>query len=326
MEEKNLLIIHHGALGDVVAIFPAIIRLKNVFRQIGLLSQFKLGKLAQALYIVETFFPLESACFSSLFTDSVDPVAKNMVCSYQKIALFSNSVQLEVAINTMREKPVHRIHPQPEIKKKIHIADHVLSQLVKCGLLEEKDIASNSVTAATQHPDRRNPQYDPLKIVLHPGSGSKKKCWPMDNFTTIASTLQSKGKRTEFIFGPAEHFMADACLNRKDNKSKIHTLDNLTELVSILKTAGGFLGNDSGVSHLAAFLGLPTVVVFGPSDPEIWRPIGRSVRILTPDLDCSPCLGTAQNGCNDLKCFNMITPKMALDVLLQSIVSDPVTN
>ena len=326
MEEKNLLIIHHGALGDVVAIFPTIIRLKNIFHPIDLLCQVKLGQLAQTLNVVETFFPLESALFASLFTDAVHSVVKNTLCSYQKILLFSNSVQLKDTIGTITKKPVHRIHPQPEIKERIHISDHILSQLVNCGLLKGIDTASGSMSAFTQHPDRRDPRYDPLKIVLHPGSGSKKKCWPMLNFTTVASSLHSKGKRTAFIFGPAEHGMADVLLHRKENQSIIHMIDNLTELISILKTAGGFLGNDSGVSHLAAFLGLPTVVVFGPSDPKVWRPVGRSVRILKPDLDCSPCFDTAKNGCSDLKCFHVTTPKMALDALLQCIASDPVTN
>ena len=186
MEEKNLLIVHHGALGDVVAIFPAIISLKKIFHPIDLLCQFKLGKLAQALNVVETYYPLESASFASLFTDSVDPVVKNILCSYQKIALFSNSFQLKDAINTITGKPVHHIDPRPEIKKKIHIADHVLSQFVNCGLLEKIDTESNSIPGSTEHPDRRDPQYDPLKIVLHPGSGSKKKCWPIVNITTIA--------------------------------------------------------------------------------------------------------------------------------------------
>jgi ADP-heptose:LPS heptosyltransferase len=52
------------------------------------------------------------------------------------------------------------------------------------------------------------------------------------------------------------------------------------ELAALLASAGGVLGNDSGPSHLAALLGTPVVVLFGPSDARVWRPVGAGVRVL----------------------------------------------
>jgi ADP-heptose:LPS heptosyltransferase len=86
----------------------------------------------------------------------------------------------------------------------------------------------------------------------------------------------------------------------------------LTELAGRLKAGGGFIGNDSGVSHLAAFIGLPTVAVFGPSDPEIWKPMGRAVKVVRSDLECSPCFETKTVGCEEIECFNRITPETVL--------------
>jgi len=326
MEEKNLLIVHHGALGDLVATFPIITRLEKIYRPIDILCQIKLGKLAQILHVVDTYFPLESASFASLFTDAVDPMVKSILCSYQDVLLFSNSVQLEDIISKTTGKPVHRIQPRPGINSNIHITHHILSQLIQYTCLGSVDTTSHSILLSNEHPDRRNPQYNPFKIILHPGSGSSKKCWPVSNFIKLVSSLMSKGKRTEFILGPAEHSLAAALEKQDEHKSNIHVMDSLTQLVATLKTAGGFVGNDSGVSHLAAFLGLPTVVVFGPSDPVIWRPIGRSVRIVRPDLDCNPCFETNNNRCKELECFDRTTPEMVLDTLLQSISSDHVGN
>ncbi|UCD89766.1 MAG: glycosyltransferase family 9 protein [Desulfobacterales bacterium] len=321
MEEKRLLIVHHGALGDVVLTFPIIIRLKKIYHHIDLLCQIKLGKLAQALHVVDTYFPLESAAFASLFTDAVDPMVTSILCSYQDVAIFSISTQLEHIISKTTGKPVHRIHPRPGIKKTRHVTHHLLSQLIQYPCFGPDDTTPHSMLLADQHPDRRNPQYDPLKIILHPGSGSPTKCWPLSNFIKTASVLRSKGKRVVFILGPAEHFMANELLQQDGNKDSIHLTDSLIELASILKTAGGFVGNDSGVSHLAAFLGLPSVVVFGPSDFVVWRPIGRSVSILKPDLDCNPCFAT-DNRCNDWKCFDRTIPEMVFDVLMESISRD----
>ena len=323
MEEKKLLIVHHGALGDVVVTFPIIFRLKKIYRQIDLLCQIKLGKLAKTLHVVDTYFPLESASFASLFTDAVDPVVKNILSSYQDVAIFSNSVQLKDVISKITGRPVHRIQPRSGIKEKIHVAHHILSQLIQYTCLGSVDTTPHSILLSNEHPDRRSPQYDPLKIILHPGSGSFKKFWPVSSFIKTASFLRSKGKQTVFILGPAEHSMADVLLQKDGHRSNIHMTDSLTQLTSILRTAGGFVGNDSGVSHLAAFLGLPTAVVFGPSDPAIWRPIGRSVNILRPDLDCDPCFET-NNRCKELECFDRTTPEMVLDALMKSMSSNHV--
>jgi ADP-heptose:LPS heptosyltransferase len=63
----------------------------------------------------------------------------------------------------------------------------------------------------------------------------------------------------------------------------------LLEVAQRLQQCRCYLGNDSGVTHLAALLGVPTVALFGPSDPAIWRPVGRTVSLLyEPDLATLP--------------------------------------
>ena len=320
MEQEKLLIVHHGALGDIVATFPIIIGLKKNYDQIDILCQIKLGELAQSLHVVDNYFPLESAMFASLFADTVDPMIKNILCSYEDVLLFSNSVQLEGVLSNTTKKSVYRISPRPKNKSGTHITDHILSQLSphqRFGMMDTT--TSNSMPSFLAHSDRRSPQYDPLEIVLHPGSGSLKKCWPISNFITLAATLRSKGRRTVFVLGPAEHALTEALEKQDEHKSNIYKMDSLIQLASMLQTAGGFVGNDSGVSHLAAFLGLPTVVVFGPSDPAIWRPTGRSVRIVKPDIDCHPCFATNNNRCKTMECFDQTTAEMVFDVLMQRI-------
>jgi hypothetical protein len=63
-------------------------------------------------------------------------------------------------------------------------------------------------------------------------------------------------------------------------------IDNLEELAAMLCGARAFVGADSGPAHLAAQLGVPTLALFGPTDPAIWAPIGPRVRVLSPATPC----------------------------------------
>jgi len=85
----------------------------------------------------------------------------------------------------------------------------------------------------------------------------------------------------------------------------------------ILKQSGGFIGNDSGISHLAGFLGIPAVVIFGPSNPKRWKPFGRSFEVLRPETDCTPCFETGKMDCKEMKCLEETTPDMVISALFK---------
>ena len=97
-----------------------------------------------------------------------------------------------------------------------------------------------------------------------------------------------------------------------NQRGTVHVIEDLGDLVSLLETSGGFIGNDSGVSHLAAFMGLPTVAIFGPSDPDRWKPVGPSVDIVRPTLECNPCFETGNDDCDKMDCFDGISPETVL--------------
>jgi ADP-heptose:LPS heptosyltransferase len=312
MTKNHILVIHHGALGDVVSTFPALLRLKKSYGSIAIICQSSIGQLAEELDIVDKWFPLEAAAFATLYSSHIDPIVKNILLSYRKIILFSRSRPLEKTLLSISENEVYRIPPRPDLGEKIHVTQHILSNIVRYRLLQESDKNTRMMLSLSVYSDRRTPQYDPSKIIIHPGSGSRKKCWPISNFVKVASSIDANGKQPEFILGPAEYDLYDILLQSKRLNAKVHKIERLTELTGLLKTGGGFIGNDSGVSHLAAFIGLPTVAVFGPSDPEIWKPMGRAVNVVRPDVDCSPCFETGTVGCEDMECFNGITQEDVL--------------
>jgi len=141
------------------------------------------------------------------------------------------------------------------------------------------------------------------KIAMCPGAGSLKKRWPLSGFLKIAETLKSQGWRPEFLLGPAEKDIEPVLSASGQNLFRVTTPQNLTALAAYLQTAHGYIGNDSAVSHLAAFLQVPTVAIFGPSDACRWRPVGSKVAVVRPRLDCSPCFETGDDDCDHMDCL-----------------------
>jgi ADP-heptose:LPS heptosyltransferase len=102
-------------------------------------------------------------------------------------------------------------------------------------------------------------------VILHPFASNPAKRWPLNHFRTLAGML---GK-TAWCAGPEEHF---------DGAVRI---ENLLELARWIARARAYVGNDSGITHLAAAVGTPVVALFGPTDPVIWSPRGLKVRVIS---------------------------------------------
>ena len=301
----NLLIIHHGALGDFVAIFPALTRLRANFDGVDVMCQSRLGRLAQKLGMVNHYFPLEAAGAATLYTDNPDRKIIERLNQYSIIVLFSNSEKLKETINRFAAPPCHRIPPKPPTDQPIHILDHTIEHLVLNKILamgnSGKIILPRQAATTTSH----NAATRSQTVLIHPGAGSKRKRWPMNNFIELEARLKSDGLRPEFLLGPAENDLS-ALLPAEGRK--IHTLSDPLDMVDLLQSAGGYIGNDSGASHVAAFLGLPSVVIFTASDPARWKPTGPFVEIVhTAGLECRPCFEIADKNCPDPKCVSTIT-------------------
>jgi len=102
--------------------------------------------------------------------------------------------------------------------------------------------------------------------AIHPFSGSARKNWPLSRFRELAAQLALP---VRWCAGP-EEALEDAV-----------RFENLYELVCWLASARVYIGNDSGISHLAAAVGVPVVAIFGPTDSAVWAPRGERVRVLS---------------------------------------------
>ena len=306
MPDTKLLIVHQGAIGDFILTFPAVIRLQSYYRSIDVLCRSGLGKLAQALGLARNWYPLEAACWSSLFTNHFDPKIKALLKPYGQIVLFSLSGRLEQSIHRATEKPVCRIAPKPPVHERIHVAQFVLDNVYRCGLIKKTDAALADIPL----PIRKGRPQNSRRILLHPGAGSIRKRWPVSHFIQVAATLENDGLKPEFVLGPAEESLVDEL---QHPGRRVHLPDDLPNLAALLESAAGYIGNDSGASQLAAYLGLPAAVIFGPADPARWSPIGRAVSIVRPALQCRPCFETDPANCDDPQCMAAIQPQKVVE-------------
>jgi len=109
--------------------------------------------------------------------------------------------------------------------------------------------------------------------VIHPFSGSPKKCWPLERFQEVSRQLERQ-MPVRWCAGPEEPLPGAV------------RIDDLYELACWLATARVYIGNDSGITHLAAAVGAPVVALFGLTNPNIWAPRGPNVRVIAkPALD-----------------------------------------
>ena len=102
-------------------------------------------------------------------------------------------------------------------------------------------------------------------VIIHPFSGGKRKNWRLDLFQQVAGSLDCK---VEWLAGPEEAL---------ENALRF---ERLRDLAHWLTGASLYVGNDSGITHLAAAIGVPTLALFGPTDPVRWAPRGKDVSIL----------------------------------------------
>lgn len=117
-------------------------------------------------------------------------------------------------------------------------------------------------------------------VVLAPGSGGREKCWPAARFVELAHALAGMGRPVQVVVGPVEQERDDPrSWSWPRGSGFLFDLDTVG-LARALQAAAAFVGNDSGVTHLAAALGVPTIAVFGPTDPEVWAPIGTHVQVV----------------------------------------------
>jgi heptosyltransferase III len=150
-------------------------------------------------------------------------------------------------------------------------------------------------------------------IMCHPGSGSTHKCVRADIWSALLRGCRGRQLTPIVVLGPADDQAEAAILEQGLPELPMLRPRSVTMLAAILAKAQGFIGHDSGVTHLAALLGVPTVAMFGPTDEQRWAPRGAHVTVVRGgSCACMNC--DAVRTCIEKSCLNVM-PEEVFEVL-----------
>ncbi|MBN1807829.1 MAG: lipopolysaccharide heptosyltransferase II [Planctomycetes bacterium] len=135
--------------------------------------------------------------------------------------------------------------------------------------------------------------------------------WPAERFAGVIEGLARRGLPAVITGKGAAAEKYSRMLSLPGAIDRMGKTD-LAGLVSIIAAAALFIGNDSGAAHLAAGLGVPTVAIFGSTDPVATRPLGRRTRVLYAHVECSPCFGRTCRH-STYQCLNSISVESVLE-------------
>jgi heptosyltransferase-3 len=225
--------------------------------------------------------PWESAETAALFTGDVRSPLRDRLAAFDTAVAYTRSADL--VHNVRRVIPRLEVHdpaPPPGAGHASRWLARPLSSLgVRCGDLEPETLQATSAEAEEAAALRRD--LPERFVALHPGSGSPSKSWSADRLAHIVDRLGVDSFL--LIEGPADAEAAAALRRRKGAVTARGMRPRV--LGALLAGAAAFVGNDSGVTHLAAAWGAPTVALFGPTDPAVWSPVGPRVTIVRSPSD-----------------------------------------
>jgi ADP-heptose:LPS heptosyltransferase len=278
---KRVLVIFPGALGDFVCVLPAIEALAVRHRgcSIELMARAELARLAVGRTAVARGLSIDDPHVSALFSESDGAslgARGEFFAGYERIYSFfaSNDANFRMRLGAAADGEVsfHPFRPLGDDSNKPHIAAAYLRSIGESNAPMHSRIEPTRDDLRAAADALAKLRWDPSNLIaIFPGSGSQAKNWPLDKFAALARILSERSS-VVFIVGPAESAMEQRL--REYDLAVVEDLD-LGTVAGIARLAASFVGNDSGVSHLAAAADAPGVVIFGPSDPARWRPLGR---------------------------------------------------
>lgn len=302
-------ILQPGAIGDCILTLPLAELMKETVCPGGvdIIGHTEYLGMLPGRSCVDAVRSLDSISLHRLFEDEVgfeladgDPLIMSFA-GYSWIASFLGEPDshfernLIFTVNCSHSAEVITLTMKPVEGSNIHISDFYRKQFV-----EQNELLSEEHNSAVGMPLIRPMQADIYRgkeilaengimptrkpVVIHPGSGGGHKCWHLDNFLSVARVIAKEGVEVVFLFGPAEvERFSESAIAQIRAIGKLLTNLSLAEVLGVLGCSRGYIGNDSGITHLAAAVGIKTVAVFGPTDPAIYAPLGPAVTILRSD-------------------------------------------
>ncbi|MCF7669933.1 MAG: glycosyltransferase family 9 protein [Verrucomicrobia bacterium] len=281
----KILVIRGGAIGDFILTLPVLTALKKQFESatIDLLGYPHIAGLALLGGLATSVRPIEAGPLAGFFAKNGNLahdwrrffVQYNVIISYlyDPDRIFEENIRKCIPERSLYIAGPHK----PNLLQKEHATHTYLKPLEKLAVY-----SPDPTPRIFFEPQDKFQLPHRVWLAVHPGSGSEKKNWPENNWNDLLLEL-CKFESINFLIvgGEAEGDRLDhltAVLPHE--RFKLLRSQPLPEVAQWLRSCTAFVGHDSGVSHLAAAVGLPSIILWPDTPEHIWHPMGDSVKVL----------------------------------------------
>jgi heptosyltransferase III len=311
---RTIVIMHPGGLGDLLLAVPAIQSLRGQFpgHQLLLCGHDQASEFLRECRLVDRWMSVQAAACAALFggLEPNDPVLKDWLsrCDLAVAWTRDEAGTLTAALKNAGAAAVLVRSPFCSALNAVHQSDRFLEILQEPGA-EHSSMIPLPLPAHLREKgsaclrERDLPSDRPL-VLIHPGSGSHHKCVRPETLAAVAQQLHTRGVLPLILEGPADQKPVANLLSQMPSKPFMLKDLSLCVLAGVLSQIDGFVGHDSGITHLSALVGTPTMALFGPTSPERWAPRGSRVVILQGE-PCRCLSWEAVSHCHDKPCLRI---------------------
>jgi heptosyltransferase-3 len=285
---NRILVIRGGAIGDFILTLPALKAFRDHWpgAHMEILGYKHIAVLAENRFYAQAVRSIEHGSLARFFArnSELPPELADYFAGFDVIVSYLYDPDLIFETNLRRCDVENLIRgPAKIVENAGHAAQQLAQPIEQLGInvvdLSERIFPSTKDRKVAREFLASMPQ--PI-IAIHPGSGSHDKNWPLDKWIRLFS--QANGfenlERLLVISGEADQTQTEQLKHEWKNRDvRFATNLPLPELAAILERAI-FIGHDSGISHLAAAAGANCILLFGPTNPDVWAPANENVQIL----------------------------------------------
>ena len=286
----RILVIRGGALGDFILTLPAIRLLREKYPEssLDILGYRHITMLAEGRYYADSTRSIEQASLAGFFHPKadLDPALCEYFAGFQQVVSYLYDPEGFFHSGLRRAGVKSLIAASPRICEGEHAACQLSRPLKVLGLKLENPAArifpSDQDRAAAQEILR--PLPGPF-VAIHPGSGGSRKNWPIERWLELQRALLDDPRMGHLLVigGESDELQISSMkLAKVAGRQTILQSLSLSVLAAILAECALFIGHDSGISHLAAAVEIPCLLLFGPTNPDVWAPANEGVVVLRP--------------------------------------------
>lgn len=290
---RDCLILHAGALGDCVLTIHVAKALRRAGYRTTLAARSPIAAWASRRGVVNQFLWLERMAW--LWNESPSNAGRqdspSEIDCFDLVISFLGRGSEPIARRLNQRFGASRVvHVDPKVTDEtsnhgIHITQQWLEEIARQRSDLKFEISDLKLANPHEWPTHRQlPHYQITTLpnaLVHPGSGGPAKCCPLDAMEALVSEFLAHGCGVRWLIGPDEvERDGPALQERLERTAPVIFEDSVEAAAGIVAQADLFLGNDAGMTHVAALAGVHTVALFGPTDPRVWRPLGSRVCIV----------------------------------------------